>query len=158
MRTALEAGVVVATILLLAALALGSYQPLIGRSHTAEAFMLTSTAKTDLLVERAQHGSWPDARADIVIDTYGDREQAGRYVARVDLDDGGALSAWFGDDVLADLRGRRLTQRPATGVAEDGLPVIWLCDDRQPPAGTASQAADFTSVDTRLLPATCRGQ
>ena len=157
LRSALELAVVAATVMLLVALALRSYETTIVRGQLAEAFFLTSTVRADMMVYRAQHGHWPENEAELHSSTLSQEENIGTYADHMTLHESGALSTIFGgEDTVLQLHGRQLTMRPLVVPGHPGSPVSSACAAFRPPDGLVASGPDNTNIETTHLPASCR--
>jgi type IV pilus assembly protein PilA len=157
LQPAFELGAVAVVFLLLVSLAVGSFETYIVRGQLSEAFILTSTVKSELVAYRAEYGYWPRDAAALANPTLSQLNDLGTFSDHLALGDQGSLTTFFSvATAVASLKGRQLTQRPMLVSESPGSPVIWVCAAHGAPAGFASGGADRTDIEVRYLPAKCR--
>jgi type IV pilus assembly protein PilA len=158
LRSALDLGIVISLIMLLTVLALVGYETHLARSQLAEAFMLASTVKSEIVAYRAEHGDWPASNENLHSATLGEKDVLGKFVHRMQLEVGGSLTTLFNTttDVVPHLSGRRLTMRPMVLPGSPGSPVFWACSAYRAPEGFIPSGADQTDIDIAQLPVACR--
>lgn len=134
--TLIELMIVVAIIAILAVLALPAYQGYAIRARLSEGITLAGPAKIAVAEAMQTTGAFPNTNAEA-----GFPGAATRYVASVNVGQGGAITITYSDDkALQDARNKVITLTP-TGFG----PVTWSC---------ASPAANL--LPPELLPPSCR--
>ena len=157
LRSALEFGAVVAIIMALTTLAVRNFETHVIQSHLAEAYMLTSTVRGEMVTFRAENGRWPLNEPELHNATLSQRSNLGNVVDYLELRDGGAISVVFDQErSAAKLQGRRLTLRPLLVTSEPGGPISWVCAAHQVPEGLTAGGIDETDIDPSQLPSACR--
>lgn len=157
LRSSLEFGVVISIVMFLTAFAIRNYEANILRVQLTEAFSLTSTVKTEMVVYRAQHGHWPKAEAELHNSALSQEKDLGKFVDHMTLNENGSLSTFFGNSNSASpLRGRQLTMRPMLVSGSPGSPVFWACSGYSAPDGVTPGGPDKTDIAMAYLPSSCR--
>lgn len=129
----------------------------VGKSGLAEAFILSSTMRVDMMTFRAGNGRWPSRPGELgggqLTDT-----SLGRNVAHIELGaEGGLTYVLRGTPRYGEaLANRRLTLRAGTVAGDTGAPVSWYCAHRAAPPGISVAAVDETDVPGEYLPSICR--
>jgi type II secretory pathway pseudopilin PulG len=126
LRGTLESTMVVAIITVLIAVAAANFERCIAIARMAEAFMLTSTVRADLVAYRAVHGGWPAREADLANATANQLEGVGQFVEQVALLPHGGIAVHFNDD-SGTISGKQLIFHAATARPDGGTPVSWFC-------------------------------
>jgi type IV pilus assembly protein PilA len=144
--TLIELMIVVAIIGILAAVALPAYQDYSIRAKMSEAVLAASGCRTAITEVYQVGGTAPGA------DNWGCEGVQSKYVASVETDDNGLVTVTV-QGMSNSVNGRKLSMAPYIGgVPADASTMIgmgineWRC-------GPASS----DPVDTRYLPASCRG-
>jgi len=157
LRYALEVCTVIAIIMLLLALSARSFETHLVRSQIAEAFMLSSTVREEMIAFRAGTGRWPSSEPELQNATLSERSGVGSVVDHLELLDGGVISAVFDEQrSAAHLQGRRLSFRPSTVDGDGSAPITWLCAAHRVPEGRIVSGRDDTDIAPALLPSACR--
>lgn len=157
MRSMLEFGAAIAILMGLTAMVAKKLESYVIQSQITEAFGLTATVRSDMIAYRAEHGDWPSSDNELGNSTLSEVSNVGKYVDHLELGKEGALTSVFGDDsAAAGLKGRRLTVRPLTLVANPSAPVSWVCGQHRYPSELSPGGVDETDVDPSDLPSTCR--
>lgn len=147
----------VATVGILAAIAIPAYQDYTVRSQVTEGVNLSNPIKASVAESYATRGSMPRDRRAAGLPPEADAT-SGRYVEKVDVA-GGAITITYGKAANPRLRGRTLTLTPFTTTGRD---IIWRCGYAALPAGARSLAPDgagantATNIERKYLPAMCR--
>ncbi len=157
LRSALEFGAVISIIMALTTLAVSNFETYIVQSQIAEAFMLTSTVRGEMVTFRAENGRWPSNEPELHNPTLSQESDLGKVVDHLELRSGGAISVVF-DRVnsAANLQGRRLTLRPLLVSMETSGPISWVCAAHQIPEGLTPGGVDETDIELSHLPSACR--
>jgi type IV pilus assembly protein PilA len=136
--TLIELMIVVAIVGILAAIAIPVYQRYLIRSQVSEGLVLSAGAKVSVSEYYIDHGDWPsdNVEAGLAADT----EIAGKYVAKITVDDG-VIDVEYGGEANAVIDGRAVQLTPVTTNAGS---VAWVC-------GSAS-----TEIENKYLPSACR--
>ena len=135
--TLIELMIVIAIIGILAAIAIPAYQDYIARSQMTEALTLASGQKGAVTEVEASQGAFPttNAAAGIAADT----DIAGTYVEKVNVGNGGAITATMkSSGIAANIQGKTLTLTPTKA---NGA-YTWACTSNAP---------------QKYLPKTCTG-
>ncbi len=158
LRSTLEIGAVIAILIAITGLAASDADRHFAKSQIAEALIITSTTRYDIIAYRAEHGEWPKIGADESKPLTDTAKNFGRYVSHLELGAEGKLTAVFdGDRSIEALRGQRLTLRPVVVTANPSAPVSWVCGQHPVGDGRNAGSNDDTTVDPHLLPSICRG-
>lgn len=158
LRDALETGAVVAVLMAVTTLAVVEAERYFARAQIAEAAFVASTVRQEIIAYRAEHGEWPVVRSSIPNSAFDIEPAPGRLVAELELGQQGSFTAVFDDTrPIPALRGKRLSMRPLTVAANPSAPVSWVCGAHRFPDGLSPGGDDKTTIDARLLPASCRG-
>ena len=157
LRAALELGTVAAIVMALSAFAARSSETYIIQSQIVEAFMLTSTVRSEMVAFRAEYGRWPSSEAELHNPTLSQEYGLGSVVDHLELREGGAISVVFDEASSAEnLQMRRLTLRPLLVTSEPSGPISWACASHQIPDGLTVGGVDETDIDASQLPSACR--
>ncbi len=157
LRSALEFGAGVAALMIVTAFAANSIQSAIFRAQAAEAFSMNGGIRVDIVAHRAVHGEWPATAEELANSTILEPFEAGKYVDRFELGEGGAFTAVFDvDDSSAVLRGGQLTYRPSSLPDDPSAPVVWVCGRYRLVDGFETSGADRTDIEPINLPSVCR--
>lgn len=124
------------------------------KATLTEGFMLATTARVDLVTFRAQHGRWPSPGDSVGAELT--ETGLGRYVDRIELGRGGAMTIVFGASPDPAVNDRRLALRPGAVAGNATGPVAWHCGRWRPPAGVVVAADDETDIPEARLPGACR--
>jgi type IV pilus assembly protein PilA len=142
--TLIELMIVVAIIGILAAVAIPSYQDYTARAQVTEGMSLTSQYKTPLAEYYADQGTF----TGITPTDVGGGTQSGKYVDSVAFKDAAGMTiavvATFKDvGVNAQVKSKDF------GILTTDGGKTWLC-------GTADDAANYTTVESKLVPGSCK--
>jgi type IV pilus assembly protein PilA len=152
--TLIELMVVVAIIGILASVSLPAYQSYVSRAKVAEAITLVTEIKPNVVDYYRAKGVFPaDNGAAGVPDPH---YIIGNFVKSVNVEDG-AVHITMGNKVSKDMDGKVLTIRPIVVAGSPASPVSWLCGDDEAPNGMLTVGENKTTLDSTLLPASCRG-
>jgi len=155
--TLIELMIVVAIIGILAAIAIPAYQDYTIRAQVTEGLNLMSDMKAGVAEWFAQEGAWPVDITSLGISNA--TNKSGKYVTQITVGNG-TLSATFGGQANANIAGDILSLRPMVSPNND---VIWVCGTRPAPSnagepsGATAADADATTLESKYLPANCRG-
>jgi type IV pilus assembly protein PilA len=148
----------VATVGILAAIAIPAYQDYTIRSQVTEGLNLSNPVKASVAQSYVARGTLPKDRRAAGLPPAAE-STSGRFVEKVDVT-GGVVTVTYGKTANPRLRGKTLTLIPFATAARD---VIWRCGYAAPPAGARSLVADgadaaasTTTIDRKYLPAMCR--
>ncbi|MES1976734.1 MAG: pilin [Pseudomonadota bacterium] len=138
--TLIELMIVVAIIGILAAVALPAYQDYTTRAKVSEIVLAASSARTSIAEYVAASGAFPATASDAAIAT-----QSSKYVASLVYSNTSASSGLVTVTAQGDSSINGKTVQLAGTTGQNGV-VIWVCGP-----GTG------TPMDTKYLPASCRG-
>jgi Tfp pilus assembly major pilin PilA len=147
----------VATVGILAAIAIPAYQDYTIRAQVTEGLNLAAAIKTAVAESYAAKGVMPKDRAAAGL-APAPEATSGRYVASIDVSTG-VITITYGDGANARLRGRTLAMTPI--LTPDG-DLYWRCGNGPLPSGTKPPAPDDaggragTTIEPKYLPAACR--
>jgi type IV pilus assembly protein PilA len=143
--------VIIATIGILAAIAIPAYQDYTIRAQVTEGLVLANPVKTAVADRYASDLSWPES-----LDALGiSQSTSGNYVAAITVERGTILIK-YGKMANSLVANHVLSLRPTVTNTGD---VVWACGyaastGNDPPTGAAPQ--DRTDVAAKYLPASCR--
>lgn len=139
---------------ILAAITIPAYQDYLIRSQVAEG-LTAAAAYTAAVAEAHATGR---AFEEIQSDTVEVASAAGsRFVSAISIQEGGVLIE-FGGESSEHLAGTRLLLVPGSTATGD---LVWICGHASVPDGVTPAIrahAQYTSVDAKYLPSTCRGE
>ncbi len=147
----------VATVGILAAIAIPAYQDYTIRSQVTEGLNLANPVKASVAESYATRGTVPRDRRAAGLPPAAEAT-SGRFVEKVDVA-GGAITVTYGKAANPRLRGKTLTLTP---FATSGRDIIWRCGYAAAPAGARSLVPDgadanaVTNIERKHLPAVCR--
>jgi Tfp pilus assembly major pilin PilA len=147
----------VATVGILAAIAIPAYQDYTIRSQVTEGLNLSNPIKASVAESYATRGTMPKDRRAAGLPPAAEAT-SGRFVEKVDVA-GGAITVTYGKAANPRLRGKTLTLTP---FATAGRDIIWRCGNAAAPAGARALVPDGTdakvgtSIEAKYLPALCR--
>ena len=149
--TLIELMIVVAIIGILAAVALPAYQDYTVRAKMSEVILAMSACRT-AITEVYQTGGTPP-----VANTWGCEGVTSKYVAALNTDANGVITATIAKGINANVDSKLVTLVPTIGgVPADSTKDMgkgvnsWLCGGTVPAPGT--------TLDKKYLPGSCRGQ
>ena len=138
----------VATVGILAAIAIPAYQDYTIRAQVTEGLNLAASVKVAVAESFATRGALPaDRRAAGLAPA--PQATSGRYVQGVDVSSG-VITITYGRQANARIRGRKLTLTPSVTPGRD---VAWRCASAPSLAGARPPTP---GIDAKYLPATCR--
>lgn len=145
----------VATVGILAAIAIPAYQDYTIRSQVTEGLNLSSSVKVAVAENYATRGTLPrDRRAAGLSATATD--SAGKYVEGIEVS-GGVITVTYGKEANPRIRGKSLTFTPFANAAGD---IGWSCGYASVPERARSlapvAAGAGTTIERKYLPAACR--
>lgn len=151
--TLIELMIVVAIIGILAAVALPAYQDYVVRAKTVEGLAVAAELKPSVKEYFKEFQRFPIDNAQAGIPS-ADKLIA-NYIKKIELEDG-VLHITYGHKVGAMLDGQILSLRPAYVEGSLLSPISWLCGYSEPVPGMIAVGENKTTVDRKLLPASCR--
>ncbi|HFA7677448.1 TPA: pilin, partial [Neisseria gonorrhoeae] len=157
--TLIELMIVIAIVGILAAVALPAYQDYTARAQVSEAILLAEGQKSAVTEYYLNHGKWPENNDEAGVASSG--EIKGKYVQKVEVNNGVVTATMKSDGVNKEIQGKRLS---LWAKRENGS-VKWFCgqpvkrgakddDDVTDDAGTDNGGKG--KIDTKHLPSTCR--
>jgi type IV pilus assembly protein PilA len=148
--TLIELMIVVASIGILAAIAIPAYQNYTIRAQVTEGLNLADGWKTAIAEYYAQTGNWP-AQANLT----GTAASTGKYVSSVTVTAGGVIDITYGLQANQKINNQHLDILPYTNANND---VVWLCGNAASPGGSLSAstgASNTTNISAQFLPQSC---
>lgn len=79
----------------------------------------------------------------------------GNYVTSGTVADG-VITLVFGNLAVSNIKGKRVTLRPAYVADTPQVPISWICAAGRVPKGLAVAGANATDIPEQWLPAACR--
>ena len=144
--TLIEMMIVVAVISILAAIALPAYQDYSIRAKVGEAVLAIGACRTSITEAYISAATSPGAG------NWGCEQSGSRYVASVETDDDGVVTATLAAGISSLVDGKKNTLGPMVGAAaadaaaDMGKAITsWVC------------GGSGTDLSTKYLPASCRG-
>ena len=152
-----ESIVVALVVTTLVSLAIRGSQESIMRAQLSDAFMLSATAKVDILAYRSEYGRWPATADKAGNGTIKDPIQLGRYVRTINLRPHGAVEVVMGGEEIAQqLLGTSLSLRFVVSDHYSGAPVAQVCGGFPAPPGMHVVGKDHTTIEPKILPFICK--
>ncbi|HEX5960387.1 MAG TPA: pilin [Rhodanobacteraceae bacterium] len=134
--TLIELMIVVAIIAILAAIAIPAYQNYLIRAQVSEGVVLATGSKAAVWDFFSNTGHFPknNQSAGLAVDT----SISGKYVSKVDVDQGVISATMSGPQANSAIQGAKLVLSPTTS----GDTIVWTCTP--------------STVDPKYLPSSCR--
>ena len=148
--TLIELMIVVASIGILAAIALPAYQDYTARAQISEAVTLADGQKTAVTEYYADKGAFPTSNAQAGVAAATDIK--GKYVTSVTIATGGVITAAMNSTGVA--KGVQGASIVLTPTAADGA-VTWVCSAKKAGGGGAGGAGG-ADLEDKYIPAACR--
>ncbi|HFC4029690.1 TPA: pilin [Neisseria gonorrhoeae] len=155
--TLIELMIVIAIVGILAAVALPAYQDYTARAQVSEAILLAEGQKSAVTEYYLNNGEWPKDNGSAGVASAS--EIKGKYVEKVEVNNGVVTAQMKSDGVNKEIQGKRLS---LWAKRENGS-VKWFCG--QPVQRAEANAAkddvakDATNaIETKHLPSTCRDE
>ncbi len=152
--TLIELMIVVAIIGILASIAIPAYQDYTIRAQVVESFSITNELKLSIRDFYKSSGRFPADNEEAGVPAV--EHLIGNFVTGVEVVDG-AMHVTFGNYVNGNLMDETITIRPMYVTDSPTSPISWVCGYRVPPNGMSAAGEDRTTLDTRHMPAACRG-
>lgn len=152
--TMIELMMVVATIGILAAVALPAYGDYVVRARLTEALTLATTGKEGIQDFYKHYLAFPADNESAGIPP-SDKIIGGNVTAVEVID--GAIHVELGNRIGEELQGAILSLRPAIVPGSPASPISWLCGYDGPVDGMEAIGENRTDIRRNLLPAACRG-
>lgn len=152
--TLIELMIVIAIIGILASIAIPAYQDYTIRAQVTEAFSLASELKGPIQEFRKDRGRLP--RNNLEAGVPEPQFLIGNYVTRVEVNNG-AIHIQFGNNANTNVEGKTLTLQPIVVTGSPASPMSWRCGMREIPKGMEAVGENRTSVESKYVPASCRG-
>ena len=148
---------VVATVGILAAIAIPAYQDYTIRAQVTEGLNLAATIKVAVAESYAAKGALPKDRAATGL-APAPEATSGRYVASIDVSSG-VITITYGKGANAKIRGKTLGLTP---IVTPGRDIAWRCGNGPPRTGAKPLVPDAapgradSAIEPKYLPAACR--
>lgn len=151
--TLIELMIVIAILAILSTMAMPSYQDRVIRAQVAEGMALAGFAQRAVEQHRESRGGLP---ADNIAAGLPPPDQiVGNYVDAVAVE-GGAVTITYGNRVNRNVRGMKLSLRPAVVEKHSAVPIAWVCGLASAPERMAVRGANATTLSAQQLPVDCR--
>ncbi len=151
--TLIELMVVVAIIGILAAVALPAYQDYTIRAKTAEAIVIVSELKPEIISYYRAKGRFPENNLQAGVPKK--EHILGNYVKGVAVENG-ALHITMGNKVPEYIAGKQLSLRPIIVKESPDSPISWVCGGDPAPEGMVAVGENKTTLENKFLPSACR--
>ena len=151
--TLIELLIVIAIIGILSTMALPSFQDRVMRAQVQEGIELTSFVRQGVADYYREKGRLPaDNRAAALPAA---EKIVGNYVDAVTVENG-VITVTFGGRSNANLKGKKMSIRPAVVAGEPRVPVAWVYGYASVPAKMTVAGQNGTDIPARFLPVACR--
>ena len=151
--TLLEICIAVAILAILATMAVPNLLDSYMRTQVKESLALSDLAKRGVGVVYAGTGEMP------VNNTAAGIPEANKIISNlisaINVDNG-AITLTFGNNAASNLKGKRLTLRPAIVADTPQIPIAWVCAAKRIPDGMTVKGQDLTDIKPAWLPIECR--
>jgi Tfp pilus assembly major pilin PilA len=147
----------VATVGILAAIAIPAYQDYTIRAQVTEGLNLAATVKVAVAESYAAHGALPKDRSAAGL-APAPEATSGKYVAAVDVSSG-VITITYGNGANARIRGKTLALTPIVTPDRD---IAWRCGNGPSPGGAKPSVPDVadgravSTIEPKYLPSACR--
>jgi len=151
--TMIEMAVVLAIIVILALVAVPSFQERIVRNQIVAALPLADIVKAPIAASWAAAQILPANNAAAGLPSA--EKIVNNHVSAISVRDG-AIDITFGNSVNAVIKDKILTLRPAVVPDAPVVPVTWVCGGANAPAQMALMGENRTNIPANYLPLNCR--
>lgn len=151
--TLIELMIVVSIIGILASVSLPAYQDYVYRAKIAEAIMITSELKPQVVSYFRTKNRFPDNNLQAGVPE--PQFIIGNYVKQVSIEKG-AIHVELGNKAGPAMDGKILTLRPIVVDGSPQSPISWICGDDLPPDGMSAVGDNKTTLESEQLPSACR--
>jgi len=151
--TLLEVAIVLAILAILAAMAVPNLLDSSMRTQVKESLALADLAKKGVSVAYAGTGEMPSNNAAAGIPDA--NKIISNMISAINVDNG-AITLTYGNNASSNLKGKRLTLRPAIVADAPQVPIAWVCASKHTPDGMTVKGQDLTDIKPAWIPIECR--
>lgn len=149
----IEIAVALGILVILATMAVPSLLDGVIRNQIKESMPLTELAKNGVGLIYAGTGELPANNLAAGIPEA--NKIISNLVSAITIDNG-AITITYGNNASSNIRGKRLTLRPAVVADTPQVPIAWICAAKKVPDGMTVKGQDLTDIKPAWLPIDCR--